>query len=160
MVEATESLGRVSPEVLAIAWGEIPGVADGLDRPSVPDAYEVEADELATESTDDDGSSRVMRVQALCAYQAIETHHLHAALHAAMEQLTLQERMILRGLYFEERGLVNRELGLSKAWTSRIHTRALRRLRDMLAREWGVERAERKCMPADETAGEPEREAA
>lgn len=163
MAEATQALGRVSPEVLAIAWGETSGVEDGLDRPSVPDAYE--ADELGAEVQDDDGSSRVMRVDALCAYEALETHHLHAALHAAMAQLTLQERMILRGLYFEGRGLVFEELGWSKSWSSRIHTRALRRLRQMLASEWAVERAEPKCAlvdepSVDEQGAEPEREAA
>jgi RNA polymerase sigma factor for flagellar operon FliA len=137
MGEAIEAVGVVTPQALAVSQGEMLGVEDGLDRPSIPDTYEVDTDEVEPRELDaprDDGASLVMR-EAIGAHEALETHHMHAALHAAMAQLTLQERMILRGLYFEERGLVNRELGLSKAWTSRIHTRALRRLKDMLA-EW------------------------
>lgn len=50
---------------------------------------------------------------------------------SALSSLTPRERAVVRAHYFEGRplGEVARELGVSKSWASRIHTRALRRLR-------------------------------
>jgi RNA polymerase sigma factor FliA len=55
--------------------------------------------------------------------------------HVALEQLPERERVLLRGLYWDERTLedVGAELGLSKSWMSRLHARALARVRVALA---------------------------
>ena len=46
-----------------------------------------------------------------------------------------QERHLLRGHYIDGRNFdeLAAELGLSKSWASRIHSRALGRLREVLA---------------------------
>ncbi len=54
---------------------------------------------------------------------------------AAIETLPEQERFLIRGHYVEGRRLdeLASELGLSKSWGSRLHSRALDRLREALA---------------------------
>lgn len=127
---ALETVGLVHSESAGLARGEVLGVEDGLDRRGIEESD----DQLDPPA--DDGAARVFRVDSTDPYQALEHASLLQALHTAMESLTLEEQRILRGLYFDERGLVNEELGISKSWTSRIHTRALSRLKAMLAPEW------------------------
>lgn len=57
-----------------------------------------------------------------------------ACLLKALRALPERQRVIVRGYYFEGRTLdaIGRDLGLSKSWTSRIHTDALARLRRAL----------------------------
>jgi len=52
----------------------------------------------------------------------------------ALSGLPERERFVIRHHYFEGRPLedVGRDLGISKSWASRLHTRALRRLRAAL----------------------------
>jgi RNA polymerase sigma factor for flagellar operon FliA len=52
----------------------------------------------------------------------------------ALQVLTEQERALVQGHYIEGRRFdeIARELGLSKSWASRVHTRALGRLREAL----------------------------
>jgi RNA polymerase sigma factor for flagellar operon FliA len=59
------------------------------------------------------------------------------AVQAALATLPEQEAFLLRGHYIEGRNFdeLAAELGLSKSWASRIHTRALGRLREALSRE-------------------------
>lgn len=54
-----------------------------------------------------------------------------ARLRQAMETLPEREATVIRGLYFENRLLddIGADLGVSKSWASRIHTRALGLLR-------------------------------
>lgn len=133
LAEANAALGLISNEAVAATAGEALGVHDGLDRFSIEDE-----DEPAPHVDPvDDGTSRVMRLDALDPEQALQSAQRCAALHEALRQLTLEERLVVRGFYFDERGLVHEDLGHSKSWTSRIHTRALRRLRAMLEPEWG-----------------------
>jgi RNA polymerase sigma factor for flagellar operon FliA len=53
---------------------------------------------------------------------------------AALGVLPERERALVEGFYFEDRTLeeVGEELGISKSWASRLHTRALARLREVL----------------------------
>jgi RNA polymerase sigma factor FliA len=53
----------------------------------------------------------------------------------ALDLLPEQERHLIRGHYIEGRNFdeIAKELGLSKSWASRLHTRALGRLRETLA---------------------------
>jgi RNA polymerase sigma factor for flagellar operon FliA len=56
--------------------------------------------------------------------------------HAALDTLPEQERLLIRGHYIEGRNFdeIAAELGLSKSWASRLHTRALARMREALGR--------------------------
>lgn len=131
--EAEAAAGLVAYDAMAPGRGEAMGVHEGADRPAVPDDDDEPRPYL---DPIDDGASRVMRIDALDPESALVEQQRLASLRAAMAQLSIEERLILHGLYFDERGLVDRELGLSKSWASRLHTRALRRLRAMLAPEW------------------------
>lgn len=53
---------------------------------------------------------------------------------SAVEQLPEQERRLVLGHYYEGRRFdeISAELGLSKSWGSRLHTRAIARLTDQL----------------------------
>ena len=57
-----------------------------------------------------------------------------ARLLRALPQLSSRQRVLIRGFYFEGRSIdaIARELGISKSWASRLHTSALRALRDAL----------------------------
>jgi RNA polymerase sigma factor for flagellar operon FliA len=52
----------------------------------------------------------------------------------ALPSLSPRQRVLVRGFYFEGRSIdaMARELGISKSWASRLHTNALRELRDAL----------------------------
>jgi RNA polymerase sigma factor for flagellar operon FliA len=70
---------------------------------------------------------------------ALLKHESIARLLAALPRLSARHRTVVRAHYFEGRSLddVARELGVSKSWASRLHTQALRRLREALV---GAER--------------------
>ena len=50
---------------------------------------------------------------------------------AAIPTLSVRQRRLVRGYYFEGRSLdaMAKDLGISKSWASRLHTQALRQLR-------------------------------
>jgi len=52
----------------------------------------------------------------------------------ALPSLSPRQRVLVRGFYFEGRSIdaMARELGISKSWASRLHTNALRELREAL----------------------------
>ncbi len=58
-------------------------------------------------------------------------------LHAAIDALPERERKLVRGFYFEGRQFdaVADELGVSRSWASRLHGKALDRLRRVLSGE-------------------------
>ncbi|MBH24316.1 MAG: hypothetical protein CMH57_07690 [Myxococcales bacterium] len=59
---------------------------------------------------------------------------LRQQLHDAIDQLDEVERAVIQGHYLEERSLVDiaSEHGYSRSWMSRVHTRALERLAELL----------------------------
>lgn len=61
----------------------------------------------------------------------------YAAITEATESLPTRERVVVRGHYIEERQFddIAKELGVSKSWMSRIHAKALDRLRAALTGE-------------------------
>jgi RNA polymerase sigma factor for flagellar operon FliA len=69
--------------------------------------------------------------------QQLERLHLQARARRAMEKLPEKERRLLQLHYFEDRNLevASAELGLSKSWGSRLHARAVDRLRQVLEEE-------------------------
>jgi RNA polymerase sigma factor for flagellar operon FliA len=69
--------------------------------------------------------------------QQLERLHMHARTRRAMDKLPEKERRLLQLHYFEDRNLevAGVELGLSKSWASRLHARAVDRLRKVLEAE-------------------------
>ena len=131
--EANDAVGRLSADALSIARKETLGVAEDEVAVGLPHASDrFVAGVLAPEA---DPSACVVRVDQAGADEQYDRAEHAAALHTAMRQLGVQERMIVRGLYFEGRGLLElgAELGISKSWASRIHTRAIHRLRELMA---------------------------
>ncbi|MBV8343579.1 MAG: FliA/WhiG family RNA polymerase sigma factor [Candidatus Eremiobacteraeota bacterium] len=64
----------------------------------------------------------------------LEHEELHAELERAVDALLPQERVVIRGYYFEGRTLkeIKSTLGVSESRVSQIHARAVRRLRQRL----------------------------
>ena len=69
--------------------------------------------------------------------QQLERLHLQARARRAVEKLPEKERRLLQLHYFEDKNLeiASAELGLSKSWGSRLHARAVDRLRKVLEEE-------------------------
>jgi RNA polymerase sigma factor for flagellar operon FliA len=69
--------------------------------------------------------------------QQLERLHLQARARKALHKLPDKERRLLQLHYFEDRNLeaAGAELGLSKSWVSRLHARAVDRLRQVLEEE-------------------------
>ncbi len=69
--------------------------------------------------------------------EALVRHGERERLRAALSLLPEREAIVVRGMYFEERLLddIAKELGVSKSWASRIHTKALGMLRETLSRD-------------------------
>jgi RNA polymerase sigma factor for flagellar operon FliA len=133
-MEASEELGLFTDDALSIVLGEelaLP-VYDADDE---EEAHHASARFRAPAPARHDRSTEIVRTDAATAEDQLGEAQQHAALHAAMHHLAIDERMIVRGLYFENRGLteIGAELGISKSWASRIHTRAIGRLKELLA---------------------------
>jgi RNA polymerase sigma factor for flagellar operon FliA len=69
--------------------------------------------------------------------EVVARAELTAKMKLAVEQIPEQERHVIRRYYFDEAGLdeIGKELGLSKSWTSRIHTRAVASITRELTRK-------------------------
>ena len=69
--------------------------------------------------------------------QQLERLRLQARARRALEKLPEKERHLLELHYFEDKNLevASAELGLSKSWGSRLHARAVDRLRKVLEEE-------------------------
>jgi RNA polymerase sigma factor for flagellar operon FliA len=77
-----------------------------------------------------EGLEVVARDPSMTAEQLLSERQLQARVREALAGLPEQEELVLRRHYVEGERLdaVAADLGLSKSWVSRIHTRALRRL--------------------------------
>ena len=66
--------------------------------------------------------------------QHAESSELKQRLRRHLSDLSVEERTIIEGYYLEGRQLteVARELGVSKSWASRVHTRTLRKLKPLI----------------------------
>jgi len=69
--------------------------------------------------------------------EQLEAMGQQARARRAMERLPERERRMVQLYYFEGREIdeISREMGLSKSWGSRLHTRAVNRLREILEAE-------------------------
>jgi len=63
-----------------------------------------------------------------------ETRQLQRRLERHLDDLSKEERKVIVGYYLEGRLLTDiaREMGVSKSWASRVHTRALKKLRPLV----------------------------
>ncbi|MBK8011190.1 MAG: sigma-70 family RNA polymerase sigma factor [Deltaproteobacteria bacterium] len=66
--------------------------------------------------------------------ESLEVLQARRLVAEAIEKLPEQERTLLKLYYYEEMSLedVGKELGLSKSWTSRLHSRTIKRLSRLL----------------------------
>ena len=94
--------------------------------------------ELADEAAEEPEplESRVVRIAEPSPEEAFARAEENARVLTLVEHLPTIERVVIRGMYLEQRCLDDIALelgGISRPWASRIHTRALRRLRERLA---------------------------
>jgi RNA polymerase sigma factor for flagellar operon FliA len=75
--------------------------------------------------------------ESLPADQRMELEQQRVRLRAAIEQLPEKERRLLQGYYFQGKTLeeAGAEIGQSKSWASRLHARAIERLKELLNEE-------------------------
>ncbi|MCA9553293.1 MAG: sigma-70 family RNA polymerase sigma factor [Myxococcales bacterium] len=66
--------------------------------------------------------------------ETLEVNQARELVSAALEKLGGQEKQLLEMYYYKEMSLeeVGKQLGLSKSWTSRLHTRAIQKLSRLL----------------------------
>jgi RNA polymerase sigma factor FliA len=74
---------------------------------------------------------------AMPADERLEVEQLKRRVRAAIGTLPDKERKLLEGYYFQGKTLeeAGAEIGQSKSWASRLHARAVERLKDILAEE-------------------------
>ena len=75
--------------------------------------------------------------ESLPADQRLELEQMRKRVRAALEQLPEKERKLLQGYYFQGKTLeeAGAEIGQSKSWASRLHARAIDRLKELLNEE-------------------------
>ncbi|MGQ0503922.1 MAG: sigma-70 family RNA polymerase sigma factor, partial [Myxococcaceae bacterium] len=75
--------------------------------------------------------------ETLPADQRIELEQLKTRVRTAISKLPEKERKLLQGYYFQSKTLeeAGSEIGQSKSWASRLHARAIERLKDLLSQE-------------------------
>jgi len=85
----------------------------------------------------DGGEGVQVADESLPADQRLELEQLKKRVRAAIEQLPEKERKLLQGYYFNGKTLeeAGAEIGQSKSWASRLHARAVERLKEVLAEE-------------------------
>lgn len=84
-----------------------------------------------------DASEGLGMDEGLAADERLELEQQKKRLRAALEQLPEKERALLEGYYFQGKTLedAGAEIGQSKSWASRLHARAVERLKDILAED-------------------------
>jgi RNA polymerase sigma factor for flagellar operon FliA len=78
--------------------------------------------------------------EALPADERLELEQMKSRVRAAIEKLPEKERKLLQGYYFQAKTLeeAGAEIGQSKSWASRLHARAVDRLKEILEQEENV----------------------
>ncbi|MFN0064367.1 MAG: sigma-70 family RNA polymerase sigma factor [Myxococcaceae bacterium] len=91
--------------------------------------------------------------------QRIELEQLKDRVRRAMEKLPEKERQLLMGYYFQNKTLeqAGSEIGQSKSWASRLHARAIERLKEVLEQEDEDEAAMSASEDEDEESGSTRR---
>jgi len=93
--------------------------------------------------------------EGLAADERLELEQQKRRLRAALEKLPEKERALLEGYYFQGKTLEDAggEIGQSKSWASRLHARAIERLKDLLAEEEDSPPATRRQQDGGTTHG-------
>jgi RNA polymerase sigma factor for flagellar operon FliA len=75
--------------------------------------------------------------ESLPADQRLESEQLKKRVRAAIERLPEKERKLLQGYYFQAKTLeeAGSEIGQSKSWASRLHARAIEKLKEYLSED-------------------------
>jgi RNA polymerase sigma factor for flagellar operon FliA len=75
--------------------------------------------------------------EQLPADERLELEQMKSRVRAAIEKLPDKERKLLQGYYFQAKTLeeAGAEIGQSKSWASRLHARAVERLKEILDEE-------------------------
>jgi RNA polymerase sigma factor for flagellar operon FliA len=103
---------------------------------------------------------------ALPADERLELEELKKRVRAAIDTLPEKEKKLLDGYYFHSKTLeeAGAEIGQSKSWASRLHARAVERLKDILSEEGdsatSLERRRKPHGGASRSLGSPDRPAA
>jgi len=84
-----------------------------------------------------EGAELNLSDDSMPADQRLELEQLKTRVRAALEKLPDKERKLLLGYYFQSKTLeeAGAEIGQSKSWASRLHARAIEKLKDILAEE-------------------------
>ncbi len=108
------------PATLSEEFGEIKNLTG-----SILSCYLLSLEELATEVADQPEHSPEARLQGIEERQRVRE---------CLAQLQDKNRQVLEGYYFQEMTLeeIGQKLGLSKSWVSRIHSKSLEMVRDLL----------------------------
>ncbi len=119
-----ESQAGASPAQKSDVEANLAAIDDTLGK--ITAAYVIEAMGQSEDESDATPEEVVAERQ--------HTTKREAQLHALLAKLPEREAMVVRGFYFEGRLLddIAAELGVSRSWASRIHTRALGLLRDQI----------------------------
>jgi RNA polymerase sigma factor FliA len=85
---------------------------------------------LSQAGDEDESNAEVADVQAEMPLESMLDDELRQSLREAIDELPADARQLIRGTYFEGKTLkdAGEELGISKAWASRLHARALEQL--------------------------------
>ncbi|MBX7114605.1 MAG: sigma-70 family RNA polymerase sigma factor [Myxococcaceae bacterium] len=75
--------------------------------------------------------------EALPADERLELEQMKSRVRVALEKLPEKERKLLEGYYFQQKTLeeAGAEIGQSKSWASRLHARAVEKLKELLAED-------------------------
>jgi RNA polymerase sigma factor for flagellar operon FliA len=89
---------------------------------------------VATEGADEMGMGES---SSLPADERLELEQQKKRVRAAIAQLPEKERKLLEGYYFQAKTLeeAGAEIGQSKSWASRLHARAVERLKEILSED-------------------------
>ena len=81
-----------------------------------------------------------IRDEAMSPEDRLELQELKGRVKAAIESLPENEKKLLVGYYYEGKTLeeAGQGIGQSKSWASRLHARAIERIKDFLAQEMDV----------------------
>jgi RNA polymerase sigma factor FliA len=81
-----------------------------------------------------------IRDESLSPEERLQAEELKARVKAAIASLPENERKLLVGYYYEGKTLeeAGEAIGQSKSWASRLHARAIERIKDFLAKEMDV----------------------
>lgn len=85
-------------------------------------------------SLDSDSMPEIADRTSESAFERVAHDEMLSLLHLALTELTEDEQNLLRALYFKHTPTTElaKQMGVTKSWVSRLHAKAIKRLRDAL----------------------------